>query len=299
MGALTYQPETDTGTPPDADCDLDWLAGQAARVERELPTAQIDVLRGAAGGSGGARPKVVCLLNPGTDQVLADSGQEPPPGFSRWLVKFRSQEDHKEIGREEYAYSLMARAAGVEMPRTRLIVTAKAAYFAVERFDRSPAGRRHVHTMGGLIGADHRMPSHDYRDLLKVTQALTQDASCLHQVIARAAFNVLARNRDDHVKNHAFLMDGAGRWRLSPAYDVTYSVGPGGEHNMTIAGEGKAPTLRHVETLASEFRLPKGEVAAVLEAVRAAVGDWPRFAAEAGLSGRRAKEIGNVLKESI
>ncbi len=300
MGALAYEPEMEDGVAEAPALDLDWLARQSALVEREAPAADVEVLRGAAGGSGGARPKIVCLLNPETDRILRDAGPPYPTGFVPWMVKFRGVEDHRSIGREEYAYALMAGAAGITMPATRLMVTAKgAAYFAAERFDRSPAGRRHVHSLSGLLGVDHRTPALDYRTLLQVTQALTQDARCVAQVVARMAFNVLARNRDDHARNHAFLMTADGAWVPTPAYDVTFSVGPGGEHQMTVGGEGRAPTLRHVTGLAREFTLPKGELDAILDRVAEAVRGWPTHAGTAGLSVRRTAEMQKVLSEAV
>jgi serine/threonine-protein kinase HipA len=134
----------------------------------------------------------------------------------------------------------MARAAGIEFPDTMLIKDRHGnAHFAVKRFDRTEKGRLHVHTLAGLIHADFRVPSLDYIHLLQITRALSKDETQVEEAYRRMIFNVLTGNRDDHTKNHAFLMDKNGRWKLSPAYDVTPSNGPGGEHNMTIAGEGK------------------------------------------------------------
>jgi serine/threonine-protein kinase HipA len=107
----------------------------------------------------------------------------------------------------------------------------------------------------------------------------------------RMAFNVLAHNRDDHLKNHAFLMDAGGGWRLSPAYDVSFSDGPGGEHHLAIAGEGRRPGRKHVEAVGQALGMKPAVIAALIDPVRAAIADWPRHADAAGVPSRRAKQI--------
>lgn len=123
MGALSYRPEHSLDPVAEGEIDLDWLADQAALAEREVDAADIELLSATQGGSSGARPKIVAGLHSGTDKIRADLGGPLPDGFEPWIVKFRSIEDPQEIGPEEYAYSLMAAAAGVVMPETRLIAT--------------------------------------------------------------------------------------------------------------------------------------------------------------------------------
>ena len=108
-------------------------------------------------------------------------------------------------------------------------------------------------------------------------------------------FNVFARNRDDHSKNHAFLMDASGRWTLSPAYDLTYSDGPGGEHSAAIAGEGRNPGREHLLVVAKAASIVEREALEVIEEVRAAVDQWPRYADEAGLGKARAADLDQKL----
>ncbi len=243
MGALRYVPEMalDEG-PLEGVADVDWLAGQARLAEEDLPEADVDTLRQAQGSSGGARPKIVVGYDPSLRTVRYDGGGTLPAGYGHWLLKFGSRDDPAEIGAEEYAYSLMAARAGVTMPETDLIRTRSGGYFAVRRFDRDAVGRVHVHSASGLSGADHKVPgAMDYELLLRITRLLTRDAKAVAQVFRRMAFNVFAHNRDDHAKNHAFMMDADGTWTPAPAYDLTFSTGPAGEHNLTLAGEGRNP----------------------------------------------------------
>ncbi len=276
--------------------DLDWLAEQAELVEMDSPAADIERLQAAQGGSGGARPKVVVGFNPTSGLSVADRAGGPPEGYEPWIVKFRSDQDPREIGAEEYAYSLMARAAGIEMPPTRLLKgDSGASYFAVRRFDRTPEGPLHMHTLSGLLHADHRAPAVDYATLLKATRLLTRDERHVETMVRRMMLNVLARNRDDHSKNHAFLMDREGHWAPSPAYDLTFSSGPGGEHNMAVAGEGRNPGRSHLMIEARAAGLTAARAEQIFDAVKVAIEGWQDFAEEAGLSEERTAELAAFL----
>ncbi|KFC70302.1 putative protein related to capsule biosynthesis [Devosia sp. LC5] len=298
MGALRYKPVGLLEEVIDGGLDLDWLATQAEMVQEESPEADVDRLQAAQGGSGGVRPKIVAGLDTATGLLVQDRNTGLAVGYEPWIVKFRAESDPREIGPEEYAYSLMSRAAGVEMPETRLLMGSSGnAYFAVRRFDRAAAGAIHVHTLSGLLHADHREPQVDYGILLKATRLLTRDERHVESMFTRMVFNVLARNRDDHSKNHAFQMKADGAWVPTPAYDLTFSSGPGGEHNMAIAGEGRNPGHRHIMQEAKGAGLTPLRAQAIFDEVKAAVDAWPRFAENAGLSEARMAELDYVLNE--
>lgn len=141
-----------------------------------------------------------------------------------------SGQDAIDDGRIEFAYSNMARAAGLEMPETRLFTTSEGdAFFGVARFDRKQNRRFHVHTFGNLIHSNFRIPQCDYEQLLKTTRILTKNQTDVAAAFRLMVFNILAHNRDDHVKNFAFMLNDHNEWRLTPAYDLTFAHGPGGE----------------------------------------------------------------------
>lgn len=297
MGALRYVPDNSYGKSDNTAVDLDWLAEQTEAIQGEVDEGDVDRLLEIQGGSAGVRPKIMIGLNDATGKIVADTGHGLPDGFDAWLVKFKSNADTSDIGGEEYAYSLMAQAAGINMPRTRLIETKKGNYFAAQRFDRTANGSVHVQTVSGLLEADHRMPSIDYDILLKVTRALTRDERHVRQMFIRMIFNVLAHNRDDHAKNHAFLMTQDGTWHPTPAYDLTLSEGPGGEHNLAIDGEGHNPTKEHVLKTADRASIPKAEAERLFEQVRLAVDRWPEYAKTARLPDRRIQEVRILLNQ--
>ena len=100
-------------------------------------------------------------------------------------------------------------------------------------------------------------------------------------------FNILAHNRDDHVKNFAFILDPeSGRWALSPAYDLTFARGPGGEHSMTVAGEGRHPTRQDVLKLADQADIAWGDAERIIDEVSDAVNAWQSIAQEVGVQKR-------------
>lgn len=297
MGALAYIPQlSDDDKRPAKDIDLDWFVEQVDLVQAEMNIADIDTLQGAQGGSAGARPKIMIGFNKAEDTFVLDYGQDMESGFERWMVKARSAADTADIGAEEMAYALMARAAGLEMAETRIFETKKGSrLFATKRFDRTSVGRVHMHTASGILNASHRDASLSYENLHKLTFMMTRDSSEVLRMFRRMVFNVFAKNRDDHAKNHSFLMSGDGRWTLSPAYDLTFSAGPGGEHSADIAGEGRNPGTQHLLTVARGASIADEDAKDVIEQVRTTIGRWREFADMVELSNARATELDRIL----
>ncbi|MBY3179438.1 type II toxin-antitoxin system HipA family toxin [Rhizobium leguminosarum] len=297
MGGLSYIPElADDERKPADNIDWDWFVEQVDLVQAEMDIADIDTLQGAQGGSAGARPKIMIGFNKAQNTFALDYGQDMEPGFDRWMVKARGVSDPIDIGVEEQAYALMARSAGLEMAETRIFDTRKGSrLFATKRFDRTPAGRLHMHTASGILNASHRQASLNYGQLHKLTLMMTRDSSEVLRMFRRMVFNVYARNRDDHAKNHAFLMNADGRWTLSPAYDLTFSSGPGGEHSVDIAGEGRNPDMGHLLTVSRQASISDQDARDVIDQVRTAIEGWQQFAEKAGLSESRTTELDRIL----
>lgn len=287
MGALAYRPEHPALVEEAGwdGIDLDQLAGEALLVLEDRADVVIDHLLRAGGSPAGARPKALVGRSPDGGRLVHGS-RSLPSGYSHWLVKFGAREDPPDMGAIEMAYARMAREAGVAMPKTTLFPSQRGpGYFGMQRFDRGADGARlHMISLAGLLHADHRAPSLGYDGFLKATNMLTRRHQDVVQAYVRMVFNVLAHNRDDHTKNHAFLMGGDGEWRLSPAFDVVFSQGPGGEHSMDVAGEGRAPGLSHLLRVADDAGIRKKEAQEAIDRVRDAVRQWPEFAEEYGIS---------------
>jgi serine/threonine-protein kinase HipA len=296
MGALTYHPPVVAEADAGGALDLEALARQSQALLSGKSSLVLPQLLRAGGSPGGARPKILVGFKADGDELLSGA-DDVPEGFEQWLIKFPAREDPPGAGAAEYAYSLMARAAGLDLPATRLFATPEGGrYFGVQRFDRERNRRCHVHSFGNLLQTDFRVPSCDYLDLLQATAVLTRDHREVLKALRLMVFNVCAHNRDDHAKNFAFRLDhGTGAWSLSPAYDLCFSPGPGGEHTMTVAGEGRAPGSSHILRAGLARDVSRAEVLAIVDQVRAAVARWPEFAGRAGVGKARVRQIGGTL----
>jgi len=300
MGALTYHPPADPSDSADRQdqrLDLHAMARASQEVIQGTAKEVLPQLLRAGGSPGGARPKV--LVGVSGEEIL--SGEDDlPAGYTPWIVKLAARKDAPDAGPAELAYSLMAKDAGIAMPPTRLFQTAQGdRFFGTERFDRQGNRRFHVHTFGNLIHANFRIPSSDYRQLLDVTRILTKNHRDVLEGYRRMVFNVLAHNRDDHVKNFAFRMSAEGSWELAPAYDLVFAPGPGGEHTMTIAGEGRAPARSHLLKLADLTGITGRDAHEILDEVASAVARWQTHARLAGVGARSAKAIEKAIKDCL
>lgn len=256
MGALCYHPETYIDNENDT-ADLDFMQEKALAVLREQEDSDAGLLLYNSGNSGGCRPKVVF-----TD----DKGH--------WLVKFRHTYDPSDMGKTEYHYNQVAKACGISIPDIRLM---KGRYFASRRFDIDRDGSRiHTVTAGGLLAVSLANPVLDYNNLLALTGYLTQQPEEVEEMFRRMVFNYLTGNKDDHCKNFTFLIkkhNGAWRWRLAPAYDLTLcEEGYNGEHATSVNGTGR-PTLADMMAVGVRNKMGERRCKEIFEQVRANCAD--------------------------
>ncbi|MDH1603411.1 type II toxin-antitoxin system HipA family toxin [Empedobacter sp. GD03739] len=273
MGALIYEPDQ---SPEISDeiINLDLLATQTEEVLEGNSDDIISELLALNGSSAGARPKALIGIDTHRKNI-SHGTNNLKDGFEHWLVKFPNSQDSKDSGAIEYVYALMAKDAGIEMPEVHLFSSQKGnGYFAIKRFDRDKNKRLHMHTVSGLVHSNFRLPSHDYEDLLSLTSVLTKDIREVEKMFRLAVFNVLAHNRDDHGKNFSFLMDEFGEWKLSPAYDLTFSNGPGGEQSTMVMGEGKNIKIDHLKKLGLNAKLPQKFIDTVIDQTKFALNQW-------------------------
>lgn len=315
MGALEYAPMLGPAEGPSAHLDLEALTALAADILRSRDqvhgtfTAPVqestltDILR-VGTSAGGARAKAIIAWNPQTQEVR--SGQVPAgQGFSYWLLKFdgvsgnrdKELDDPEGYGLIEYGYYLMARAAGITMAESRLLVENGRSHFMTKRFDRlDGGGKLHMQTLCGLAHFDFRQPgAYSYEQALQVVRRLHLPMDSIEELFRRMVFNILARNQDDHVKNTAFLMQPSGKWALAPAYDMTYSYNPAGAwtgtHQMSLNGKRDHFEFEDLEACAAACSMKKGRAAELLREVTVAVEAWQDFAAQAGVPAGVARKI--------
>jgi len=267
LGALRFVPAHAAGMDTEApDWSLLELAGLSQSILEDEANGQgsaEDVLRGLAltGGSPqGARPKALVQYDAANNQ--ASTRTDTIANGQPWLVKFPARGEHGEVCAIEQLYMELARACGLDVTASRWFESGTLTAFGIERFDRrivhnsdqtKTVWRIPMHSLAGLLHVDFRMPgSTDYTALLRATQLLTRDVREVEKAYARAVFNVIFHNRDDHPKNFAWCLGQDQRWRLSPVFDVTFSDGPGGQHSMDVCGEGATIERRHLLQLATE-----------------------------------------------
>ena len=315
MGALEFAPAlgpAPQGTGKIAIDALVRLASDVLSARGGLKTSFKSAARQSAlqgilrvgTSAGGARAKAVIAWNPQTNEVR--SGQvEGSAGFGYWLLKFdgvsgnkdKELEDPKGYGAIEYAYALMAQAAGISMSECRLLEENGRRHFMTRRFDRLPeGGKLHMQSLGALAHYDYNQPgAYSYEQALQVIRQLGLPMAALEQQFRRMLFNVVARNQDDHVKNIAFLMDRQGQWSLAPAFDVTYSYNPAGDwtaqHQMTLNGKRDGFIRADFSACAKAAMLKRGRDKAILEEVCDAVRRWPEFARQADVPVTQRKQI--------
>ena len=294
IGALCYAPSIEAWEAGENELDLDQLAADA-RLVLDGDVSEVLSTLGQAGGSpGGARPKALIALN---DNGRAVHGTDAAPeGYDHYLVKFPGHGDPEDIAAIEMAYAMMAKEAGVSMPETRLLGGNNGQfYFAARRFDRDGASRVHVHSASGLLYSDFRIPALDYKDLILLTRTVTRDQRQCKAMFTLAVFNVLAHNRDDHARQFSYIMERDGSWRMAPAYDLTWSQGPGGEHSSAVLGHGKNITRAHLIELGRKADLKAPDATQVIERVEGALSKWKPFASEYGVSHASADMIAAAL----
>jgi len=320
MGALEFAPAKGPRRKAATRIELDALVELASEVlthrndlrssfaDTSKAEALRDILR-VGTSAGGARAKAVIALNPLTNEVR--SGQvEAGDGYEHWLLKFdgvranRDKElaDPQGYGAVEYAYAQMAMAAGVTVAECRLLEEGGRRHFMTRRFDRLPSGGKlHMQSLAALAHYDFNdQNAWSYEQALLVIRRLGLPMEALEEQFRRMAFNIIARNQDDHVKNIAFLMDKTGAWSLSPAFDITWSYNPAGlwtaRHQMSMNGKRDDFTIEDFEACARTASLGRNRARTILKEVAAAVADWPRFARAAGVNEHWRKSIDPSLR---
>ncbi|MDX1396142.1 MAG: type II toxin-antitoxin system HipA family toxin [Gemmatimonadota bacterium] len=320
MGALEYEPSTGPRPTETESLEVRALAELASRILNRREELALELAPGeeedaltqllrVGTSAGGARAKALVAWNPATNDVRSgqiDAGQ----GYEYWILKFDGVSgpgddrfgNPRGYGAIEYAYSLMAREAGIAMRECRLFEEGGRRHFMTRRFDRTAEGRKlHMLTLGAIAHYDYnRAGAQGYEQALLVIRRLDLGMDAVEEQYRRMVFNILARNQDDHVKNIAFLMDRQGRWSLSPAFDLTYAYNPAGDwtarHQMTVNGKTDGFTMADLEEVARGASMKRGRHAAIYEEVRAAVARWMDFARQAGAEEGQAGRVRKALR---
>ena len=316
MGALEFEPATQIKELNESsELEIEQLTELAKQVlnERENFSANllkgdknyIDILR-VGTSAGGAKPKAIIAYNARTGEIR--SGQvQAPIGFGYWLLKFDGVEDKKlrdnplGIGRIEYAYYKMALDCGIEMPECRLLQEGIYAHFMTKRFDRTDNGEKlHTQTLCGIAHFD-RDERYSYEQIFMTMRQLHLSYPEIEQMYRRMVFNVIARNHDDHTKNHSFIMDKTGQWRLAPAYDLCYSYSPNGKwtsrHQLSLAGKRDSFTKNDLLEVAEKMAVKNAKT--IVLQITDVVSQWKNYAQSVEVTPEYIEQIGKNLRLNI
>ncbi len=312
MGALEYEPVmAEPLLNESTTIEIAELAAIAGNIlnEREKFKANlsenkrelIEVLK-VGTSAGGAKPKAIIAYNEATNELR--SGQvKAPAGFSYWLLKFDGVEGGKikdnpaGIGRIEYAYHKMAVDCGIRMTECRLWNEGQRAHFMTKRFDRNEEGEKiHIQTLCGIAHYD-RDKRYSYEQVFQVMRKLYLPYPEMEQMYRRMIFNVMARNHDDHTKNHSFVMDKEGNWSLSPAYDLCYSYSPSGTwtrlHQLSVNGKRDEFTYNDLLEVAgkADIRNPRE----IVEQISEVIVRWKQYAIATEVPDNYTRQISENL----
>lgn len=301
MGALEFKPAVHQKAAPPARLAVNELAELAQKILANRlvlsanlqhdETEAINTIIRVGTSAGGARAKAVINWNRKTGEI--QSGQiAASPDFEPWLLKFDGVNDAalgdpQGFGRIEFAYHQMAVAAGIQMSECRLLEEKGRAHFMTRRFDRAKAGSKiHMQSLCAMAHFDFNdSGAYGYEQALSIVQQLNLGYPALKELFRRMAFNVMARNQDDHTRNIAFLMESDGRWRLAPAFDVIWAYSPSGSwtnrHQMRVNGKQDNFERTDILSVASQFGIK--DAGDIIDQVAEAIARWPVFARESGV----------------
>jgi len=319
MGALEFSPPINTQIDRSVPVEVSELVGLAQKImsqqskldvslgssEKENEKAIMDIIR-VGTSAGGARPKAIIAMDKTRKNII--SGQaEGPKGYDHWILKFDGVHDlelgaPKGYGRIEYAYHLMAKAAGIEMTECSLLEENGRAHFLTKRFDRKNGEKIHMQTLCGLAHYDYNIAgAYSYEQAFSVMRQLRLNKAEAIQQYRRMVFNVIARNQDDHTKNITYLMNKNGNWKLSPAYDVIYQHNPAGKwtnlHQMSINGKRDNFMMSDLEKVGESISISKSKK--IIKEIEGTVKRWPEFAREAQVEESSIKEIAHYHRTNL
>jgi len=306
MGALEFEPESGQLATPSNPLEIEALVQFSREVldQRAIFKTNLQSENGfsdllqVGSSAGGARAKAIVAYNPSTGEVR--SGQiDGLAGYDYWLIKFDGVTNHqlgdpKGYGNIEYAYYLMAQAAGITMMESQLKKENQRAHFMTKRFDRLNNQKLHTQTLCGIAHFDYNMPgAYSYEQAFQIMRQMQLPYTDMEELFRRMVFNIMARNQDDHTKNISFLMNPEGKWSLSPAYDITFAYNPSNfwlkSHQMTINGKKDDLNLTDVLTVAKNVHLKKPTQ--LIQECREAIVRWGEFADAAFINSEQQAEI--------
>ena len=299
MGALEYEPAYELGGDSYFSVNVQRLYDFAKQALNEQANIVLssensvlwqDLIK-ISSSPGGKRPKAIVAIHPETGEVISGQGNIPEK-FEHFILKYDDNLSYP-FAKLEYIYYRMALDAEIFMMPSVLQLYGGVSHFLTRRFDRIGNERVHVQTLAAMSPE-----SDSYEDIFAVIRRLNLPYNDSRQQFLRMVFNVMSRNVDDHSKNFAFCMTPDGKWRLSPAYDITFSVdlaapAYANRHSLTVNGKNEGITRNDLETVALNNDIQDYKM--LIDKVADAVGKFESYAMEFGIDRRLIKNICSEL----
>ncbi len=299
MGALEYFPAHVTDDAS-VDLQLNSLYELANKLFNDRQDATLDFNGGiiledlykVGTSAGGQHPKAIIGIDETTGTVR--SGQaDLPSSFKHYILKFDTTKPKDfPFTKVEMAYYLMAKDAGINMMPSRLIEINGTQNFLTERFDRCNGTKLHTQTLAAMSSL-----ADSYEDLFVVGRRLGVTAAEQEQQYRRMVFNVVAENVDDHTKNFSFVMRQDGKWKISPAYDIIFSVDPDSAfnrgHELSVLGKHKNITKKDLLDFANKQDIKNATH--IISEITDTVMNFKNYAKRTGVDNVWANKIEEVL----
>lgn len=315
MGALEYEPinhNSSTNYSIDVtellEVAKNVLEGKEELKYKGLNEESLTEILRIGTSVGGARAKALLAIKEdekGKIIEIKPGDILQPNGYTYWLLKMdganeKTLGESDGIGKIEFAYYKMAINCGIEMSESRLYNENNRFHFLTKRFDRSEEGEKiHMQTLGSLVGVDFKIQkASSYETLFRTMKRLKSNYQQFEQQYRRAIFNIVSRNHDDHVKNFSFLMNKQGEWRISPAYDITYSYKPSGTwtnvHQSSLNGKFDNFNQSDLIEFGKMFGIKNSKL--IIQEVIDAVSKWNQVAKEIDIPKKIISKINKDLR---
>ena len=315
MGALEYRPVSGPKSVAEENVNIDKMVEFASKVlsDKESKKLSVDEQIGYSQlvqlgtSAGGARAKALIAVNEETSEIK--SGQiDAGNGFEYWLIKFdgvkrngdHNLKDSVEYTLIEYAYYLMAKAAGIYMEKCKILEENGRHHFMTKRFDRVENQKIHMQTLGALTHIDYNYPGQcSYEQAAEVIRLLNSSMIDVEQLYRRMVFNVIFVNQDDHVKNISFLMNKMGEWRLSPAYDITFSYNLNNRwlkaHQMLVNGKSEKITYNDLISAGKNMGIASSKCKKIINDIIKVLDDIEKYFEQVGVREETYSKLAKVI----
>lgn len=302
MGALEYFPLHKSSSYTEKELiisDIVEIAKDILSNKQNIRHNSLEEIVHIGTSAGGARPKALIAKNNLTNEYVSGDILHPDSNYSYYLLKIDGASDDKDslsnqFGKIEYAYHKLAKHCGIEMTRSEILSENGRDHFLTERFDRINGEKLHTQSLNSMANMDFNNPTiHSYEQCFNIMQKLNLTQNEIDQQYLRMVFNVVARNLDDHTKNICFLMDKTGKWKLSPAYDITFAYDLNNrwlkQHQMSINNKRNNITFQDLITVGEKFSVTNPGL--IIKQVTQGVSSWKTIASNLNISEERINHV--------